>query len=98
MSKNSNAKNITALTKGYVSSENGVFKITKDIAGHKANETISEDRALELAKFIELAPKHELYRELIRVPSHSYIPSECEHGNHPAACNIGDCYFDDYDD
>lgn len=75
MPKNFNTKDVSILTRlGYVVIEDGVFKVTTAIAGHKPNDTISQDRAIELAEFLT-PPMGELDRELVRVPSSSYISS-----------------------
>jgi len=99
MPQNFNPKDVSILTRlGYVAIKDGVFKVTRAIAGHKPNDTISEGRATELAEFLT-PPMSDLDRELVRVPSSSsYISSKCEHGNDPSACYEGECYWDDYDD
>ena len=101
MPKNFNPKDVSILTRlGYVviedGIEDGVFKVTTAIAGHKPNDTISQDRAIELAEFLT-PPMSELDRELVRVPSSSYISSKCEHGNESVSCMEGNCYYY-YDD
>jgi len=97
MPKNFNPKDVSILSRlGYVAVEAGVFKVTTAIAGHKPNDTISEERAIELAEFLT-PPMSELDRELVRVPSSSYISSKCEHGKESVSCMEGNCYYY-YDD
>ena len=96
MPKNFNPKDLSSL-RGIVKVDGGVYKVVSAIAGHKPGDTIGEARAIELAKFLS-PPMSDLDRELVRVPTPVYFPSECEHGNNPDACMLGDCYWDDYDD
>ena len=69
MPKNFNSNDLSILT-GIVKVEGGVYTVTRAIAGHKPGETMNEERAIELAKFLT-PPMSELDRELVRVPSYS---------------------------
>jgi hypothetical protein len=95
MPKNFNPKDLSILA-GTVSVEDGIYKIVTRVAGHKPGDTISKERAIELAKFMTPTVS-ELDRELLRVPSTSSYSSKCEHGNDAISCLEGNCYYY-YDD
>jgi len=83
MPKNFNSNDLSILTRlGIVNVEGGVYKVIKAVAGHKPNDTISKERATELAEFFT-PPMSELDRVLIAVPSHSSSSQDSDDDYYP---------------